>query len=93
MKRTALLLIPAALTLAWFGRTQSTTVSPGAAPAEGPLSFRLTFGERQDREADQSGSIALSQGTVVRITPWRFVGQDAVEGANGWKLRIKRGPL
>ncbi len=92
MKNIVLFLVSATMAIAWFARPQSP-VTPAGAPPDGPLSFRITFGERQEREADCSGSVTLGQGKIVKLSPWRFYGSDAVEGANGWKLRIKRGPL
>ncbi|MCP5115015.1 MAG: hypothetical protein GY953_29650 [bacterium] len=58
--------------------------------AAAPMSFRILFGENQERLADYSGSVSLSQGRVLRTTPWRFFKDDAVEGTNSWKLQLKR---
>jgi len=72
---------------------RATVLSQGAAPAEGPVTFKVVFGERQDRTADYSGTVSLSDGKVLRITPWRFFAQDAVNGVTGWKLVLKRIPF
>src|ERR1700694_2232351 len=69
---------------------QSAPLQSGGAPASGPTSFRIVFGEKRERVLDYSGSIALSAGKLVRLTPWRFFGTDAVQGPDRWKLTIKR---
>lgn len=66
--------------------------APAQAPslgADNAISFRIVFGELQERPEDYSGSISLSQGRVLGITPWRFFGGDAVDGTKGWNLNIK----
>ena len=57
-----------------------------SAPAQAPgplpdktLSFRIVFGERQERPEDYSGSLALNQGKVVNIMPWRLFKEDSGE--------------
>jgi hypothetical protein len=63
--------------------------SGAAAPPDNTISFRVIFGEKQMRAEDYSGSVSLTAGKVVRIAPWRFFGQDEVQGTRGWKLQIK----
>src|SRR5260370_14864082 len=91
MKKTFALLI-AAITVALLSRNwiQSAPLQSVAAPAAGFTSFRIVFGEKQERSLDYSGSITLTDGKLVRLTPWRFFGSDAVQGLNQWKLTIKR---
>ena len=68
---------------------KSAPAQAPAARADNAFSFRIVFGETQGRAEDYSGSISLTQGKVVEITPWRFFGGDALEGSSGWKLNIK----
>src|ERR1700674_484873 len=91
MKKSFALLIATA-TVALLSRNwiQSAPLQSAAAPASALTSFRIVFGEKQERSLDYSGSISLTAGNLVRITPWRFFGSDAVQGANQWKLTIKR---
>jgi hypothetical protein len=91
MKKSFALLI-ATITVALLSRNwiQSAPLQSAAAPASGLTSFRIVFGEKQERSLDYSGSISLTAGKLVRITPWRFFGSDAVQGADHWKLSIKR---
>jgi hypothetical protein len=60
----------AALSLKW---SASAPLQNQAAPAASPTSFKITFGDLQEETADYSGSVALSECKVVRITPWRFL--------------------
>src|SRR5215472_15058176 len=94
MKKSFPLLL-AAVTAALLSRNwiQSAPLQTGAAPASTLASFRIVFGEKQEHSLDYSGSIALTAGKVVKITPWRFFGTDAVSGDNQWKLTIKRTQL
>jgi hypothetical protein len=62
---------------------------PVATASDDLLAFRIVFGELQEKAADYSGSLALSTGEVIRLTPWRFLRQDRMEGPNGWKLHIE----
>jgi len=61
----------------------------GAPTARAAVS--ITFGEKQERVTDYSGSIALTEGRVTELIPWRFFGEDALDGASGWKLVTRRG--
>jgi hypothetical protein len=63
--------------------------APGALP-DRTLSFRMVFGEKQERMEGFSGSVKLSQGKVVNVVPWRFFKDDAVNPDGTWKLQIKR---
>jgi hypothetical protein len=71
--------------------------NPAQRPAgTGPPSHaavRIGFGERQDRETDYSGALALSAGRVTELIPRRFFGGDQIDGANGWKLVTRRAPF
>ena len=63
--------------------------SPGPLP-EKTLSFRILFGEKQERATDYSGSLALSEGKVVNVLPWRLFGDDAANPDGSWRVRVKR---
>src|SRR5437660_603546 len=49
------------------------------------LTFRVTFGLRDEQPSDWSGTVAVTGGDVAGLTGWRFEDQDAVEGTSGWK--------
>jgi hypothetical protein len=68
---------------------QSAPLQSGGPPATRPVSFRIVFGEKQERSEDYSGSITLTEGKIVKLTPWRFFGTDSVQPPNQWKLTIK----
>jgi hypothetical protein len=57
--------------------------------ADNAVSFRVVFGEKQERPKDYSGSISLSAGKLLGIKPWRFFGTDTIEGGAAWKLQTK----
>ena len=63
--------------------------SPGRLP-EKSMSFRIIFGERQVRQEDYSGSLTLTQGHVLHVTPWRLFGDDSTNPNGSWKVHIKR---
>ena len=44
--------------------------------------FAMTFGDLQEAAYDYSGSVALTQGKVVRVTPWRFLRGDEIGRAH-----------
>ncbi len=85
-----LLLAPIILVLSW---TQSSPQQTGAPPAPTPFSFKITFGELRDRAAGYSGSVTLTQGKVLKVTPYRFLAGDAIEGTNAWKLTIHKAQI
>ena len=62
----------------------------GVAPGSSRTAFRITFGELQERETDYSGSLSLSEGRVTELIPWRFFGQDRIEGNDAWILMTRR---
>src|SRR4051812_20874336 len=74
----------------FIGRSwiESAPLQSGPPPG-GQTSFRIVFGALQERGADYSGSVSLSDGKVTKVAPWRFLAGDAVQGG-GWKLTIKR---
>ena len=63
-----------------------------AAPAE-RIAFRITFGEKQERVTDYSGSLTLSEGRPVELIAWRFFGDDRIQSADSWKLATARAPM
>ena len=69
-------------------RTPHLLAQNGAPSAR--MAFRITFGEKQERATDYSGRIALSDGRVVELIPWRFFGGDQLQGDRGWKLVTRR---
>src|SRR5207302_2944764 len=70
--------------------SRSAPLQSGGAPGMGLTSFRIVFGALKERGGDYSGSVSLSEGRLVRVAPWRFFGDDAVQGSSQWKLTIKR---
>ncbi len=67
---------------------------PVPLPAAGPpsdktISFRIVFGEKQQRREDDSGSLALNEGKVINVTPWRLYGEDGVNPDGSWKVHVK----
>jgi hypothetical protein len=67
---------------------------PAPLPAAGPpsdktISFRIVFGEKQQRREDDSGSLALNEGRVISVTPWRLYGEDLVNPDGSWKVHVK----
>jgi len=70
--------------------TRSAPVPQAEAASANTLSFRITFGERQELPRDYSGSIRLSSGEVERLSPWRFFDGDEIDGRSGWTLKTKR---
>jgi len=79
-------------TLAFFVHSQQQPAArPSATAPAARTAVRITFGERQERETDYSGTLALSDGRVAELIPWRFFGQDQLQGASGWKLFTRRG--
>jgi hypothetical protein len=69
---------------------QNPPPSPAGATPPVRTALRVTFGEKQERETDYSGTIALSDGRVIEIIPWRFFGEDKVQGNTGWSLFTRR---
>ncbi len=72
------------------GQSKGGSTPPASALASNTMSFRVVFGEKQERGDDYSGSITLSQGEVVNLEPWRFFDGNVLEGDHAWKLQIKR---
>ncbi len=72
------------------GLTRSAPAPQAEAASANALSFRITFGERQEIPRDYSGSISLSSGEVARLSPWRFFDDDEIDGRSGWTLKTKR---
>ncbi len=89
--KLAILAISAAIaTLGLIARSRSATAQSPGPLAEKSLSFRIIFGDRQERPKDYSGSVTLDQGRVVNVSPWRFFEDDAVKPDGSWTLHIKR---
>ena len=63
--------------------------APGPLP-DNALSFRIVFGERQERLEDYSGSLTLDTGKIANVLPWRLFKEDAVNADGSWKLHVKR---
>src|ERR1044071_3423675 len=70
-------------------RTPVLHAQTGAPSAR--TAIRITFGEQQDHVTDYSGTVTLSEGRVVELIPWRFFGDDQLQGENGWKITTRRG--
>ena len=45
--------------------TRPAPVAAQGAPGEGPVSFRVVFGDRQETAWDYSGSVTLSEGKAL----------------------------
>ncbi len=90
MRKTLLLSMSVIVVLLSLRRNQSAPIQAPAVPADNTISFRIVFGEKQERTEDYSGSVSLTEGRVVNLTPWRFFDGNALEGNSGWKLQIKR---
>src|SRR5258708_38602708 len=80
----------AACTLAFFVRSQNAPPRPNPAAPSSRTALRLTFGEKQERETDYSGALTLTDGRVTELIPWRFFGEDQLQGDTGWKLSTRR---
>src|SRR5208283_4225271 len=75
--------------LAFVPRNRSAPMqAPGPLPDK-TLSFRIIFGERQERLEDYSGSVTLSEGRVVDVMPWRLFNEDTVNPDLTWKVHVK----
>jgi hypothetical protein len=71
-------------------------VQPARTPApveDGTVSLRIIFGQQQMTERNYDGSLAVFQGSVVRLTPFRFFRDDALVGSDSWRLTLKRVPF
>ena len=55
-----------------------------------PIAIRITFGEKQERETDYSGTITLSEGRLIELIPWRFFGNDRLNGPSSWTVHTRR---
>ena len=93
MKTQRLALLAAALVAgaavwALAGRPAPAPV-PQPQPA-GTAAVRIVFGETQSATRVYDGSLSVSSGSVVRLEPYRFFQNDAVTGADSWKLTLKR---
>src|SRR5262245_51415842 len=60
---------------------------------DGTIGLRIIFGQQQTSARNYDGSLALSQGSVVRLTPFRFFRGDALAGTDRWTLTLKRIPF
>ena len=91
MRKIGMLSIIALLAiLALIPRDRSAPVqAPGPLPDK-TLSFRIVFGEKQERLEDYSGSLTLIEGKVVNVMPWRLFKEDTVNPDGTWKVHIKR---
>lgn len=90
---TRLLLPLAAVTLfVYFVSSQERRPAASNASSVPPArtALKITFGEKQGGETDYSGSLTLSDGSAMELIPWRFFGEDRLEGENGWHLVTKR---
>jgi hypothetical protein len=94
MKRLILFLaLAAGIAFFSYTRGQNQAAGPSGAMPPARTAIRISFGEKQERETDFSGTISLSQGRVAELIPWRFYGSDAIEGEAGWKLVTNRANL
>jgi hypothetical protein len=75
--------------IALIPRNHLKTMQAPGPPRATQLTFRIAFGERQERAEDYSGSVTLNEGEVVGVTPWRLFGEDSVDPAGAWKVHVK----
>src|SRR5262245_37640122 len=87
------LLVLASLAFTLLNQAPVQPARPPAPIEDGTISLRIIFGQRQSAERNYDGSIAVSQGSVVRLAPFRFFRDDAVAGADSWRLTLKRIPF
>src|SRR5437867_1841138 len=66
--------------------SQTTTV----ASDEGTISVRIVFGDTQTATRVYDGGLSLSQGSVVRLLPFRLFRDDAIAPDNSWKITLNR---
>jgi hypothetical protein len=91
MKRV-ILLVASALVVAGLAssfRRNTIAQTKGDEP-RARTAFRVTFGERQERETDYTGTLSLSEGRLIELVPWRFFGEDKLEGTSGWSVITRR---
>src|SRR5258708_35935723 len=81
-----------AAVLAFFAisRGQNPATRPAGAAPTARTAFRVTFGELQERETDYSGTVTLSEGRAIELLPWRFFGNDKIDGPSAWTLHTRR---
>src|SRR5206468_2220709 len=70
------------------GQSPTTPIAGAAPPAR--IAFRITFGETGVRENDYSGSLRLNSGRVLELIPWRFFGDDRIDGPSSWTIHTRR---
>jgi len=75
--------------LALIPRDRSAPMQAPGPLSDKTLSFRIVFGERQERLEDYSGSLTLNQGKVVNVMPWRLFKEDTVNPDATWKVHVK----
>ena len=75
--------------LIWGPSRRPALFAQTAVPAV-RAAFSITFGEKQEQVTDYSGTLTLTEGRVIELIPWRFFGDDQLNGANGWKLTTRR---
>jgi len=91
MRRIAILSIISLIAiLALIPRDRSAPMQAPGPLSDKTLSFRIVFGERQERLEDYSGSLTLNQGKVVNVLPWRLFKEDTVNPGGTWKVHVKR---
>jgi hypothetical protein len=98
----SLILLLASLALiAWFSpHNRNLGHNAGAFPASGAAAeeesaFRILFGMTDRESAKWDGSLAVSQGAIARIEPWRFDGDDEIDESSAatarWKISTRQG--
>src|SRR6266849_2939310 len=94
MKRVTLLVASVVVVAAIASSFHRNPVAQtrGAEP-RARTAFRVTFGEKQERETDYTGTLSLSEGRVTELIPWRFFGEDKLAGDNGWNLVTRRASM
>ena len=71
---------------AYLRTAQTASVPIADAKQESAVSIRIMFGRLKIRPKTWDGEITLDRGSVERLTGVFFEHEDAIVGANGWKL-------
>lgn len=93
LRKLAVTAIVAPASVLWliaFQQRPPARSQAAPAPRSGALSFRVVFGYQRSALKTYDGSVSVNGGTLRSLEPWRFLQNDALTGANSWKLTIHR---
>ncbi|MCL5742347.1 MAG: DUF3604 domain-containing protein [Acidobacteria bacterium] len=57
------------------------------------VAFRVAFGCLRAAPANYDGSVTVTGGKLISLSPWRFFGKDEIQPPNSWRLETKRAPM